>query len=65
MVRRTSLLSQFLIGRSPSWLSALLEAHWPGAKAIFADVESPIDQIASNGYRLTWMAAKPLFGLRR
>ena len=23
-------------------LSALLEAHWPGAKAIFADVESPI-----------------------
>jgi transposase len=25
-----------------SQLSALLEAHWPGAKAIFADVESPI-----------------------
>jgi transposase len=23
-------------------LSALLEAHWPGARAIFADVESPI-----------------------
>jgi transposase len=23
-------------------LSALLDAHWPGAKAIFADVESPI-----------------------
>ena len=23
-------------------LSALLEAHWPGAKAIFADVESPV-----------------------
>jgi hypothetical protein len=23
-------------------LSALLEAHWPGATAIFADVESPI-----------------------
>lgn len=23
-------------------LAALLEAHWPGAKAIFADVESPI-----------------------
>jgi len=23
-------------------LSALLEAHWPGAKAVFADVESPI-----------------------
>ncbi len=23
-------------------LSALLEAHWPGAKALFADVESPI-----------------------
>ena len=23
-------------------LSALLEAHWPGAKTIFADVESPI-----------------------
>ena len=23
-------------------LTALLEAHWPGAKAIFADVESPI-----------------------
>ncbi len=23
-------------------LSALLEAHWPGAVAIFADVESPI-----------------------
>ena len=25
-----------------SQLSALLEAHWPGAKAVFADVESPI-----------------------
>ncbi len=25
-----------------SQLSALLDAHWPGAKAIFADVESPI-----------------------
>jgi transposase len=25
-----------------SQLSALLEAHWPGAKAIFADVESPV-----------------------
>jgi transposase len=23
-------------------LSALLDAHWPGAKAVFADVESPI-----------------------
>ena len=23
-------------------LAALLDAHWPGAKAIFADVESPI-----------------------
>jgi transposase len=23
-------------------LSALLEAHWPGAKAVFADVESPV-----------------------
>src|SRR5260370_9737481 len=23
-------------------LSALLEAHWPGARAIFADVESPV-----------------------
>ena len=23
-------------------LSALLEAHWPGARAMFADVESPI-----------------------
>ena len=23
-------------------LSALLEAHWPGARAVFADVESPI-----------------------
>ena len=23
-------------------LSALLDAHWPGARAIFADVESPI-----------------------
>jgi transposase len=27
---------------STSQLSALLEAHWPGAKAIFADVESPV-----------------------
>jgi transposase len=25
-----------------SQLAALLEAHWPGAKAIFADIESPI-----------------------
>jgi transposase len=25
-----------------SQLSALLDAHWPGAKAIFADVESPV-----------------------
>jgi transposase len=25
-----------------SQLSALLEAHWPGAKAVFADVESPV-----------------------
>jgi hypothetical protein len=25
-----------------SQLSALLEAHWLGAKAVFADVESPI-----------------------
>ncbi len=23
-------------------LCALLDAHWPGAKAIFADIESPI-----------------------
>ena len=23
-------------------LAALLDAHWPGAKAVFADVESPI-----------------------
>lgn len=23
-------------------LAALLEAYWPGAKAVFADVESPI-----------------------
>src|SRR6201985_342983 len=27
---------------STNQLSALLEAHWPGAKAIFADVESPV-----------------------
>ena len=27
---------------STNQLSALLEAHWPGARAIFADVESPI-----------------------
>jgi transposase len=27
-----------------SQLAALLDAHWPGAKAIFADVESPISR---------------------
>jgi transposase len=25
-----------------SQLAALLDAHWPGARAIFADVESPV-----------------------
>ena len=29
-------------GSRPPTSSALLEAHWPGAKAIFADVESPV-----------------------
>ena len=29
-------------------LSALLEAHWPGAKAIFADVESPMAEFLTR-----------------
>ncbi|ETW24923.1 transposase [Mycobacterium gastri] len=37
---RTDLVEQRVAATNQ--LSALLEAHWPGAKAIFADVESPI-----------------------
>jgi len=40
-------------------LSALLEAHWPGAKAIFADVESPISLKFLTRYP-TPAAAAPL-----
>jgi transposase len=37
---RTDLVEQRVAATNQ--LSALLDAHWPGAKAIFADVESPI-----------------------
>ena len=40
-------------------LSALLEAHWPGAKAIFADVESPISLAFLTRYPTPAAAAPP------
>jgi len=38
---RTDLVEQRVTATNQ--LSALLDAHWPGAKALFADVESPIN----------------------
>jgi transposase len=40
-------------------LSALLEAHWPGARAIFADVESPISLEFLTRYPTPAAAAHP------
>ena len=45
-------------------LSALLEASWPGARASFADVESPISLAFLTHYP-TPASAAPSFGLRR
>jgi transposase len=39
-------------------LSALLEAHWPGARAIFADVESPISLAFLTRYPTPVSAAR-------
>jgi transposase len=43
---------------STNQLSALLEAHWPGAKAIFADVESPISLAFLSRYPTPASAAR-------
>src|SRR6201989_3497354 len=40
-------------------LSALLDAHWPGAKAIFADVESPVSLEFLTRYPTPATAAHP------
>ena len=40
-------------------LAALLDAHWPGAKAIFADVESPIAWSSCTRYPTPAAAAPP------
>ncbi|MEJ7744027.1 MAG: transposase [Nocardioidaceae bacterium] len=42
MVRTRDDLVRDAGGARPTSSSALLDAHWPGAKAIFADIESPI-----------------------
>ncbi len=40
-------------------LSALLDAHWPGARAIFADVESPVSLEFLTRYPTPAAAAHP------
>lgn len=45
---RTDLVEQRVAATNQ--LSALLDDHWPGAKAIFADVESPISLAFLNRY---------------
>jgi transposase len=42
-----------------SQLSALLDAHWPGAKAVFADVESPVSLEFLTRYPTPAAAAHP------
>src|SRR6478609_6881751 len=43
---------------STNQLSALLEAHWPGARVIFADIESPISLAFLSRYPTPASAAR-------
>ncbi|MFH5211386.1 IS110 family transposase [Antrihabitans sp. NCIMB 15449] len=52
---RTDLVEQRVAATNQ--LSALLDAHWPGAKAIFADVESPISLAFLTRYPTAAVAA--------
>ena len=45
-----------------SQLSALLDAYWPGARAVFADVESPISLAFLSRYPAPALAGRPVAG---